>query len=137
MARAHCMCVTYDPATNTVLTSATVNVYNPGTTTPISPTIFDKSGNVLTNPLTSDATTGLLDFYLNAALTVDLAVSKGGFTTRTYSNVLVIGSTPPAPASPLPRRPTRRYDSELARTARSWCWRRACRRGATPSAPAV
>lgn len=88
--RAHCMVTTYDPTTNTVLTSATVNVYNPGTVTPISATIFDRLGNTLSNPLTSDATTGLLDFYVNVAQEVDLVVSKGGFTTRTYSNVPVI-----------------------------------------------
>lgn len=88
--RAHCMVTTYDPQTNTVLTSATVNVYNPGTVTPISATIFDKSGNPLSNPLTSDATTGLVDFYLNVAQEVDLVVSKSSFTTRTYSNVPVL-----------------------------------------------
>lgn len=88
--RAHCMVTTYDPVTNTVLTSATVNVYNPGTVTPISPTIYDKLGNPLSNPLTSDATTGLCDFYLTVAQEVDLVVSKGGFTTRTYSNVPVL-----------------------------------------------
>lgn len=90
MARAHCAVVTYDPVTNTVLTAATVNVYNPGTVTPISATMYDKNSNVLTNPLTSDATTGLVDFYLNVAQEVDLVVSKGGFTTRTYSNVPVL-----------------------------------------------
>lgn len=90
MARAHCMAVAYDPITNTVLTSATVNVYNNGTVTPISATIYDKSGNVLSNPLTSDATTGLIDFYLNVPQDVDLLISKASFASRTYSNVQVI-----------------------------------------------
>lgn len=90
MPRAHTAVVTYDPVTNTVLTAATVNVYNPGTVTPISATIFDKSGNTLSNPLTSDATTGLIDFYLAVAQEVDLVVSKASFVTRTYSNVPVL-----------------------------------------------
>ena len=90
MARAHAMAVAYDPTTNTILTSATVNVYSPGTVTPIGATIFDRNGNVLSNPLTSDATTGLIDFYLGVAQEVDLVVSKASFTTRTYSNVPVL-----------------------------------------------
>src|SRR5215472_1447544 len=89
MAKAHAMITTFDPTSNAVIVSATVNVYSPGTVTPISATIFDKNNNVLSNPLTSDATTGLIDFYLNVAQEVDLVVSKGGFTTRTYSNVPV------------------------------------------------
>lgn len=88
--RAHTMITAFDPATNTVLTSATVNVYNPGTVTPISATIYDRNGNVQSNPLTSDATTGLVDFYLTVAQEVDLVVSKSGYTTRTYSNVPVL-----------------------------------------------
>lgn len=88
--KAHCMVVARDPSTGAVLTSATVNVYNPGTVTPISATIFDKSNNVLSNPLTSDPTTGLIDFYLNVAQEVDLVIAKSGFTTRTYSNVPVL-----------------------------------------------
>lgn len=90
MTKAHCAVVAYDPATNTVLTSAQVNVYTPGTVTPIGVAIYDKNGNVIGNPLTSDATTGLVDFYLSVAQEVDLVVSKGGFTTRTYSNVPVL-----------------------------------------------
>lgn len=81
---------TFDPGTNAVITSATVNIYNPGTVTPISATIFDRLGNTLSNPLTSDATTGLVDFYLTVAQEVDVVVSKSGFTTRTYSNVPVL-----------------------------------------------
>lgn len=90
MAKAHCMVVARDPATGAVLTAATINVYTPGTVTPISATIFDKNNNVLSNPLTSDATTGLVDFYLTVAQEVDLVVSKSGYTTRTYSNVPVL-----------------------------------------------
>lgn len=89
MAKAHAMLVAYDPTTNTVLTSATVNVYNPGTVTPISATIYDKNNNPLSNPLTADATTALVDFYLSVAQEVDLVISKASFTTRTYSNVPV------------------------------------------------
>lgn len=90
MAKAHAMALAYDPTTNTILTSATVNVYTPGTVTPIGATIYDKNGNTLANPLTSDSTTGLIDFYLSVAQEVDLVVSKNGFTTRTYSNVPVL-----------------------------------------------
>lgn len=90
MAKAHCMVTFADPTTGATLLSATVNVYNPGTVTPISATIFDKNNNVLSNPLTSDASTGLVDFYLNVAQEVDLVVAKSGFTTRTYSNVPVL-----------------------------------------------
>lgn len=88
--RAHAMFTTFDVTTNAVMTSATVNVYNPGTVTPISATIFDRLGNPLSNPLTSDATTGLVDFYLTVAQEVDVVVSKASFTTRTYSNVPVL-----------------------------------------------
>lgn len=88
--KAHCMVVARDPTTGASLLSATVNVYNPGTVTPISATIFDKNNNVLSNPLTSDPTTGLIDFYLTVAQEVDLVVAKAGFTTRTYSNVPVL-----------------------------------------------
>ena len=90
MAKAHCMALAYDPTTNAILTSATVNVYDPGTVSAIAATIYDKNGGTLSNPLTSDATTGLIDFYLSVAQDVDLVVSKNGFTTRTYSNVPVL-----------------------------------------------
>ena len=88
--KAHAMLVARDPSTGAVLLSATINVYNPGTVTPISATIYDKNNNVLSNPLTSDATTGLIDFYLTVAQEVDLVVAKAGYTTRTYSNVPVL-----------------------------------------------
>lgn len=88
--RAHCQVTTFDVTTNAVMTAATVNVYTPGTVTPISATIYDRLGNPLSNPLTSDATTGLCDFYLLVAQEVDLVVSKASFTTRTYSNVPVL-----------------------------------------------
>lgn len=90
MTRAHCAVTPFDPTTGQVLTSATVNIYSPGTVTPIAATIFDKNGNTLSNPLTSDSTTGLVDFYLGVAQEVDLVVSKASFTTRTYSNVPVL-----------------------------------------------
>lgn len=90
MPKAHCMVVARDPTTGAVLTSATVNVYTPGTVTPIPATIFDRNNNTLSNPLTADATTGLVDFYLNVAQEVDLVVSKSAYTTRTYSNVPVL-----------------------------------------------
>lgn len=88
--KAHCMAVARDPSTGAVLLSATINVYTPGTVTPISATIYDKNGGTLSNPLTSDASTGLIDFYLTVAQEVDLVVAKAGYTTRTYSNVPVL-----------------------------------------------
>lgn len=88
--KAHCAFTAQDASTAAVLTSATINVYTPGTVTPVPATIFDKNNNVLSNPLTADPTTGLVDFYLTVAQEVDLVVSKGGYTTRTFSNVPVL-----------------------------------------------
>src|SRR5258708_1195135 len=88
--KAHCMVVARDPATGAALLSATINVYTPGTVTPIPVTMYDKSSNILSNPLTSDAATGLIDFYLNVPQEVDLVVAKASYTTRTYSNVPVL-----------------------------------------------
>ena len=88
--RGHVMLTPFDASSGAALTSATVNVYSPGTVTPVAGTLFDKSGGTLSNPLTSDATTGLVDFYMNVAQEVDLQVAKAGFTTRTYSNVPVL-----------------------------------------------
>lgn len=90
MARAHCLMVPRDPTTGTVLTSATVNVYQPGTTTAVPGPLFDRAGAQLANPLTADAQTGLIDFYLNVAQDVDLNIVKSGFVTRTYFNVPVL-----------------------------------------------
>src|SRR5216683_383854 len=88
--RGHVMFTPFDASSGAALTSATVNVYQPGTVTPVTGTLFDKNGNALSNPLTSDATTGLVDFYMNVAQEVDLLISKTGFTARTYSNVPVL-----------------------------------------------
>src|SRR5438132_9899321 len=88
--RGHVMLTPFDASSGAALTSATVNVFQPGTVTPVAGTLFDKSGGTLANPLTSDATTGLVDFYMNVAQEVDLQVAKSGFTTRTYSNVPVL-----------------------------------------------
>jgi hypothetical protein len=90
MPNAHASFTPQDASTGAVLTNATVNVYNPGTVTPISATIFDRLGNVLSNPLTAGATTGLVDFYLAVAQEVDCVISKSGYSTRTISNVPVI-----------------------------------------------
>src|SRR5258708_25430290 len=84
------MAAARDPSPGAALLSATVNVHTPGTVTPIPATIFDKNGGTLSNPLTSDATTGLIDFYLNVPQEVDLVIAKTGYTTRTYSNVPVL-----------------------------------------------
>jgi len=84
------MLTPFDGSTGAALTSATVNVFQPGTVTPVAGTLFDKNGGTLANPLTSDATTGLVDFYMNVSQEVDLQVAKTGFTTRTYSNIPVL-----------------------------------------------
>ncbi len=88
--KAHAMLCARDASSGATLTSATINVYQPGTVTPVSGTLFDKNNSVLSNPLTSDAVTGLIDFYMTVAQEVDLVISKGGYTTRTYSNVPVL-----------------------------------------------
>lgn len=89
-ARAHCQMVPRDPSTGNALPSATVNVYQPGTTTPVTGTLYDASGNVLANPLTTDPVTGLLVFYMATPQNVDLNVAHTGYVTQTYSNVPVI-----------------------------------------------
>lgn len=73
-----------------VLDSATVNIYDTGTTTKISESIFaDATGaTTLSNPLTSDSA-GRIQFYLDRPQIVDLEVSKSGFTTFTVEDVSV------------------------------------------------
>lgn len=88
--RAHCLMVPRDPVSGVVLTSATVNVYQPNTTTPVTGTLYDEFGNVLSNPLTSDPSTGIVDFYMQIPQKVDLNVAKASYITQTYSNVTVI-----------------------------------------------
>src|ERR1700738_4356264 len=88
--KAHCMLTAQDASSGAVLTSATVNVYTPGTVTPVPLTLFDKNNGVLSNPLTADPVTGLIDFYMTVAQEVDLVISKASYTTRTFSNVPVL-----------------------------------------------
>lgn len=70
-------------STLSLLPAATVNVYQPGTSTPIVDTIFaaDTGAAVLVNPLTVDAS-GVLEFWLERPQRVDLVVSKAGYTSQ-------------------------------------------------------
>lgn len=72
---------------------ATVHVYDPGTTNAITPTMYDAytGGNVLSNPLTTDANGEVL-FYLDSALTVDLNVVVAS-VSRTIAGVQIGDST--------------------------------------------
>ena len=68
----------------------TVNVYQVGTTTAITETIYaDATGATsLTNPLTTDSL-GYIQFYLDRPKIVDLAVSKTGYTSFTLEDAAV------------------------------------------------
>lgn len=88
--RAHGQLVARDPSTGTVLTAATVTIWQPGTSTPVTGTLYDQNGNVVANPFTSDASTGLIVFYMDVPQDVDVNVAKATFTTQTFLNVPVI-----------------------------------------------
>lgn len=84
MARAHFADVligTSGTGSLSLLDGATVHVYDQGTTTPISQTIYaaDSGGTTIANPLTSDAN-GKVEFWLDTPARVDLAASKTGFS---------------------------------------------------------
>lgn len=68
------------------LADAAVAVYEPGTTTPIAATMYDAAsgGNVLTNPLASDAD-GVVEFWLDADQRVDLAATRSGYAAQSWS----------------------------------------------------
>lgn len=61
---------------------ATVTVRQPGTSTPITETIYNSAGSVLANPLTVTAT-GEIEFYLDEPKRVDLLIAKTGYTSET------------------------------------------------------
>lgn len=85
MARARFFDVATDPAGRPI-PSATLNVYQPGTTTPIAETIYaaDSGGTTLANPLTANAQ-GEIEFFLAVPKRVDLRWSKNGFVAETHS----------------------------------------------------
>lgn len=86
MARAHLreQLVSDKTGALTPISGATVNVYEQGTTTQVAATMYDAAsgGNVLTNPLTSDAN-GVVQFWMASPQLVDLAISASGFTSQT------------------------------------------------------
>jgi hypothetical protein len=70
-----------------LLTGASVALYNPGTTTIISDTLFtsDSGGTTLTNPFISS--NGTVDFYLNTPRRVDMGITPVGGTEIIVSNL--------------------------------------------------
>lgn len=74
-----------------VLSGASVNIYDPGTTDAVSETVYaDATGaTTLSNPLTTDAT-GRIQIYLDRPQIVDLAVSKTNYTSFTLEDVSVL-----------------------------------------------
>lgn len=90
MGRSICRYVVQDAAGNK-LPDASVYVYQPGTTTAITETMYDAytGGNILSNPLTSDAN-GAVQFYLDSFKRVDLRVTKPGYSDLTVKDVAVL-----------------------------------------------
>lgn len=72
----------------------TVDVFNPGTTTPISETIYAAytGGVTLTNPFTSNSQ-GEVEFYLDLPKAVDLRYTKSGLVAETHT--VVVHGVPP------------------------------------------
>lgn len=89
MARARCE-ITVQNAAGDRIVGASVYVYQPGTTTPISETIFSgfTGGSTYPNPLTSDGN-GQAFFYLDVPKRVDIRAFLDGVIDRTISNVQV------------------------------------------------
>lgn len=87
--RAHLNRVILDSTGNVQGVPLTISVYQPGTTTAITDTIFldNTTGSTKTNPFTTG--NGIVDFYLPKAQRVDLKVDNG-ITATTYSNVDVL-----------------------------------------------
>ena len=71
---------------------ATVNVYQTGTTTPVTGTLYSSASGVgtLTNPVTADAN-GVVEFWMTNAQVVDLAISAPGYNASTVT-AQVIGT---------------------------------------------
>lgn len=92
MARAHFVdsILWNDTGVARVLSGATAHVYDVGTSTPISDTLYAAATGVdtLSNPLTADDN-GKIEFYLENDRRVDLVISKTGYTSvRRTVNVL-------------------------------------------------
>lgn len=83
----HFQAFTHDPTTGTHLPSATVTVYQAGTLT-LAAIYSDDGVTPKSNPATSHATTGYINFYA-ANGRYDVTVSKLGYSTYTLSDVLL------------------------------------------------
>lgn len=87
MARAHFYKAVQDAQGN-LIGDISVRVLNPGTDTPISPTLYqadDPDVEVFPNPFTDSD--GVIDFYLSDSLRVDVEVTKDGIGTILFPNV--------------------------------------------------
>ena len=85
MTRARFADVVVDPA-GTPIPTATVEVFDAGTTTPVSDTIYDSAAGVgtLANPFQTNAQ-GEVEFWLAAPRKVDLRYSKDGYITEAHT----------------------------------------------------
>jgi hypothetical protein len=80
-----------------LLPNAQINVYDPATTTPISPVLYstDTGSNVLSNPYVSS--TGLIDFYLDEPTRVRIGVVQGGLPMQYFEDVDIIAAGSDSP----------------------------------------
>lgn len=97
-ARARFYDVAVDPAGRPIRDIAAA-VYQTGTTTPISATIYAAAtgSTTLSNPITANDQ-GEVEFYLIDPATVDIAWSKAGWTSETHT-VAVVAGEPYVPTS--------------------------------------
>ena len=95
MTRAWFSDIVIDPDGKPIPT-VTVDVFEPGTTTPIAGPIYATAtnGSTLANPFTTNSQ-GELEFWLATPKRVDLRYSKSGEVTETHT-IEVLASTPPA-----------------------------------------
>lgn len=100
MARAHLLRPVQDQFGNLV-TGVTVNVYEPGTSDPITEQIFltDTTTQIADQPLGFE--TGVISFYLAEPKRVRLGVRKGGTAEIFYDDVDVLAVSGPAAATGL------------------------------------
>lgn len=92
--RAHCReIIVYQRSDGTLapVPSPTVHVYNQGTTTAISQTIYSTAtgSGTLTNPITG-GTDGSVEFWLPIEQTVDLGISATGYGNQTVTSEVVV-----------------------------------------------
>lgn len=75
-----------------LLPDVQVTVYDPGTTTLITPVLYgsDAGSDVLSNPYTSS--TGVIDFYLDVPRRVRIGMVQGGLPVQYYEDVDVLAA---------------------------------------------